>query len=225
MSLSKRQTALLAPLLGEEEERIYDCPFKPDFIQLLPGASIVKLFLIFAAAIVLDSYCRTIFDAYKIPFLTCIALLLGLFGSVFLAFRRAGSRLVVSTRNLYLVGPGSVLQTISIEDELRSVDLRRGEGKVVLVTRNKKYANIVLDSSDPETLYREVKEAVAAKPVGILDCSPAAESSPGLAPAELAPLSVSNEEVPPGIEYTHGIIQKLLSELAGSIAAGSRRKK
>ena len=184
-----------------------------------------KLLLMFVAAIVLDSYCRTIFDAYKIPVLTCIALLLGLSGSVFLAFKSAGSRLVVTTRNLYLVGPASVLQKISIEDELRSVDLRRGEQKVVLVTRNKKYANIVLASSDPETLYREVKDAVAAKPIGILDFSPAPESTLEEEPADIAPVSVSKKEIPPGIEYTYGIIQKLLSELAGSIAAGDRRKK
>lgn len=234
MSLSKRQIAILAPLLGDEEERIYDCPFEPDLIQLLPGTNIVKRLLMFVAAIVLDSYCRTIFEAYRVPFLTCIALLLGLFGSVILAFRRAGTCLVVTTRNLYVVGPASVLQKLSIEDELRSVDLRRGEQKVVLVTRNKRYAEIVLTSGDPETLYREVKDALAAKPAGLLDFTPAPEISPKeetppivIVPEafpDLTPISVSKEKIPAGIECTYWIIYRLLSELAGSVETSARRK-
>lgn len=235
MSLSKRQIAILAPLLGDEEERIYDCPFEPDLIQLLPGTNIVKRLLMFVAAIVLDSYCRTIFEAYRVPFLTCIAFLFGLFGGVVLAFRRAGTRLVVTTRNLYVVGPASVLQTISIADELRSVDLRRGEQQVVLATRNKKYAKIVLSSIDPETLYREIKDALAAKPAGLLDFTPVPEKSPeeeapqtAIVPEafpDMTPISVSNGKVPAGIEYTYGIIYRLLSELTGSVEMSARRKK
>ncbi|MBZ0189239.1 MAG: hypothetical protein K8F91_23545 [Candidatus Obscuribacterales bacterium] len=253
MSLPETYRQRLSTRLSSDEYPITSKIYKPSLLNLAGGNRIIKFLAAFVVATLIDSYSKVLMNVYNVPILTSAVLLVGLVTAIYLAWRRAHTYLVVTNLNLYIVDSSLIESVASLPDDAVDLDLRRGEGEVVLQTKNQKHRFIVLTVEDAESTYTEIRQALetikapATTPAGelVLSVITPEDTLTGITtesqehshvphdfPQFVKPIEFIQRQpevslrldTPTGITVTHGIICRLILDLADSIEAIADRE-